>query len=148
LKGFAIHRHCPNVKALPILFVCALLLVGQTDADRTAIEGIITALNDIQKGQSTKPVSELFTADAENELNRLLLASPQGAPAVWSEVTRPHIVTRSIRYLTADVAVVEVANSQFGSVMMRSIPALLVMKKETAGWRIAALRILAPARLL
>jgi hypothetical protein len=45
---------------------------------------------------------------------------------------------------TADVALVDAANTQCGSiVLVRRVPVLLVMRRETGGWRIASLRLLA-----
>jgi hypothetical protein len=127
------------MKAIPCI-VAPFVACAWADeaAERTAIEGVIGALNDAQPGTSAR--SSLFTADAENELDRR--SQPSDRP--WSEVTRPRLVIQAIRFVTPEVALVNAASTQYGSTTpVRRIPVLLVMKKE-ANWRIASLRLLAP----
>jgi hypothetical protein len=102
--------------------------------DREAIERLIAAVNN-----HSKPLTELFTADAPESEQSILL--PQEEPL--SEVTSPLITTRSIRFITPQVALVESTNTQYGSVIVvRSAPMLLVVKKDGAQWRIACVRAL------
>ena len=113
--------------------------------DRIAIERIVDALNDYDPGAGQQRVSTLFTADAENQLSGLSELDqrliPAGTP--WSEVTKPRIVLHSIRLFTSDVALVDAANTQYGStILVRRVPVLLIMKRETSGWRIASLRVM------
>jgi hypothetical protein len=88
----------------------------------------------------------LFTADAENELNRLASLDRwliERSKEPWSEVTTPRLVIQSVRFVTPDAALVDAANTLFGStILARRIPVLVVMKKEGAGWRISSLRVL------
>ena len=101
--------------------------------DREAIERMITAVND-----HSKPLVDLFTADAP-ESERSLLAHEQPL----SEVTSPRITTRSIRFIPPQVALVECANTQYGSmILMRTTLMLLVMQKDEGQWRIASVRAL------
>jgi hypothetical protein len=66
---------------------------------------------------------------------------PAGTP--WSEVTKPRIALHSIRFITSDVALVDAANTQYGStILVRRVPVLLIMKRETSGWRIASVRVM------
>jgi len=98
--------------------------------DRDGIERVIAAVNN-----HSKPLSDVFTADApENERSML---SPDEQP--WSEVTSPRITARSIRLIAPRFALVECANTQYGSVLVvRTTSLSLVMKKDGEQWRIAS----------
>ena len=130
-----------------ISLVFAVLGWADEATDRAAIEGVIGALNADQTGADQKRIAGLFTTDADNELDRLAnldrrLLQPSDKP--WSEVTTPRIVIQSIRFITTEVALVDAANTQYGStILVRRVPVLLVMKKQAGDWRIASLRILA-----
>jgi hypothetical protein len=114
--------------------------LADSDADRTAIQSVIATLND-----HTAPTSTLFATDGADsaELGRLAdldrMLSRSAEPL--SEVTAPKITVRSIRFITPDVALVDGINAQYGSVIVtKSVPVLLVMKKEGSNWRIASFR--------
>jgi hypothetical protein len=114
--------------------------LADSDADRTAIQSVIATLND-----HTAPASNLFTTDGADsaELGRLAdldrMLSRSAEPL--SEVTPPKITVRSIRFITTDVALVDGVNAQYGSVIVtKSVPVLLVMKREGSNWRIASFR--------
>ena len=119
-------------------------------AERAAIEKTIAAL-------SVWPVrANLFTADFDGraELARLTQSSQivpgDAKPSVeiskepWGEATislpgtivgrSPAIVTRKVRLLSADVAMVDAVAKG---------PVLIVLKREGTEWKIASLRILA-----
>jgi hypothetical protein len=129
------------MKAIPgILLLCASLAFADVPqnsiADRTAIQQVISSLS------TANPVSVLFTADADSQLNRLT----QPADGPMSEVFRPangrpYIAVQSIRFVTPDVALVDAVSTQIGSTLMRRVPVWLVMKKEGAAWKIASLRL-------
>ena len=106
--------YCGGMKAV----ICTLLLStayawADGAADCAAIEHVIGSLNASQTaGEKSLPV--LFTADAENELDRLAsldrwLLERSNEP--WSEVTTPRLVIQSVRFITPDVAVVDAANT-------------------------------------
>ena len=128
-----------------ISLLFAALACADEAADRSAIERVISVLNDSQAGSSQKRT--LFTTDADSELehlstlNRRLLRLSREP---WSEVTAPRLVIHSIRFVTTDVALVDAASTQYGSMILaRRMPVQLVMKKEGIDWRIASLRLLA-----
>ena len=111
--------------------------------DQAAIQRVVDALNDYKSGRS-RQASDLFTSDAGIELARLSDIDQGLAPAdmPWPEVTKPVIAIRSTRFITSDVALVDAANTQYGSIVVkREIPLLLVLRKDAGVWRIAALRI-------
>jgi len=103
-------------------------------SDREAIERLIAAVNN-----HSKPLTDLFTADAPENERSMLSAHEQP----WSEITSPRITARSIRFMPPQVALVECTNTQYGSVILvRTTLLLLVMKKDGAQWRIASVRAL------
>lgn len=130
------------VLCLASLFVASWALADSA-SDRAAIVSLITALND-----HSKPPSSLLTADAAAdpaELARLSNLDRMLAPSKGplSEVTAPKIEIRSVRFITRDVALVDAVNSQYGSVILsKSVPLLVVMKKQGKNWRIASLRVM------
>jgi hypothetical protein len=125
------------------LLTCSAFTWAEEDADQTAIQRVIDALN-IYKSSGNQRALDLFTNDAGGEFARLLELDRWLAPtnAPWTEVTKPVLTVRSTRFITTVVALVDAANTQYGSIIVkREIPLLLVMKKEAGVWRIAALRI-------
>jgi hypothetical protein len=98
--------------------------------DRDAIERVIAAVNN-----HSKPLTDVFTADAPESERSMLSANEEP----WPEVTSPRITTRSIRLIAPRFAVVECARTQFGSVLVvQRTSMLLVMKKDGEQWRIAS----------
>lgn len=69
-------------------------------------------------------------------------AMPEFERPPWTETTPPRLVTRRIRFVRPDLAVVCAAETQYGSVMLvRRVPVLLLMRREPQGWRVAGLRL-------
>jgi len=127
------------------LILCFSILItscawADEGADRKAIEQLVVAFNN-----HSKPPSDLFTADAPDS-ERIVLSADEGP---LSEVTPSKLMLRSVRFITSKVALVECANTQYGSVIMaRTTTVLLVIKKDRARWRIASLRVLGLAQPL
>jgi ketosteroid isomerase-like protein len=114
-------------------------------ADRAAIQTVVEALNSARSADDQRAVAALFTEDADNQFARLADLDRRMVRSTepWSEVTTPRIAVQSIRFITGDVALVDAANAQFGTIiLMRRVPLLLVMRRDPKGWRIASLRIL------
>ena len=58
------------------------------------------------------------------------------------EMSQVYFEAKAIRFVTADVAFVDAAASQYGStIMKRSMRAVFVMKREGGAWRISVMRI-------
>jgi hypothetical protein len=134
------------VKPILCLFLalCAGLWADEA-SDRMAIGQVIATLNEPADTQRVQPFSGLFTADADSsDRDRLanLIGLLQRYPnQPWSEVTTPRFGTPSIRFITPDVALVDVPISQYGSIIgAHRRPVYLVMRKEGTAWRIAAVR--------
>jgi hypothetical protein len=119
------------VKRILCLSILVATCAWADDAsDREAIERVIAAVNN-----HSKPLTDLYTADAPENERSLLSVNEQP----WSEVTSPRITTRSIRLIAPRFALVECANTQYGSVLVvRTTSMLLVMKKDGEQWRIAS----------
>jgi hypothetical protein len=57
-------------------------------------------------------------------------------------VSRVYFEATAIRFVTPDVAFVDAAASQYGSVILkRTAPAVFVLKREGGVWRISVMRI-------
>jgi hypothetical protein len=125
--------------------VFAALAWADEPVDRVAIQRVVDGLNRDDPAQGQKRIAGLFTDDADNQLNRLSDLDRRLLPSnePWSEATTPRIVVQSIRFITPDVALVDAANTQYGSmILVRRVPVLLVMRREARGWRIASLRVM------
>ena len=134
------------------LLAASACLWADEAADRIAIEKVVTALSEARRGTDTKALSALFVSEAARSELEYLSAMDRGlldaANRPWSEVTVPRIVTKSIHFVTRDVAVVDASNTQYGSVILvRSVPVLFVMKRPGEDWRIDSLRVLAEVHL-
>jgi len=107
-------------------------------SDRAAIESVIAALN-----THSKPVASHFTPVAPAADVQALTRLAGAFREPLSEVTAPHFIIRSIRFVTLGVALVDAEKDvQYGSLVFKpSVPLVLVMKKDTE-WRIAAVRVL------
>jgi len=118
------------VRRILCLSILAATCAWADDAtDREAIERLIAVVNN-----HSRPLADVFTADAPESERNMLLAHEQP----WSEVTSPRISTRSIRLIAPEVALVECASTQYGSmILVRTTSILLVMKKNGWQWRIA-----------
>jgi hypothetical protein len=132
--------------------ICALLLLAATcqadeTADRAAIEHLIAALN-TDTSAHHQGIADLFTTDPDNGLDRFLALEPwltQPPDKTWSEVAIPRILAKPIRFVTPDVALIEAASTQYGSLILRRrTPLLFVTKRTASGWRIADFHALAP----
>jgi len=116
--------------------------------DRAAIEKIVKAV--FAEASTGKPVSTLFAADADSEFDKLKQLDRQLlglSKEPLSEVSAPGVIIRSIRFVTPDVALIDAANTQYGSMILQTrIPVLLVLRREGIDWRIVSLRVLVDSR--
>ena len=96
-------------------------------ADNEAIRKAIATFNDPHERAT------VLARDAD--------LSPLGRFA-GQEVSQVFFEAKAIRFVTADVAFVDAAASQYGStIMKRSMRAVFVMKREGGAWRISVMRI-------
>jgi len=140
------------ILCLSLLFSACLW--ANEAADRLAIqkviEKVIGAFNEPRNNPRAEPPSALFTSDVDRaELGRLSdmerrMREISSRP--WSEVTAPRVVSESIGFVTPDVALVDGAIVQYGSLSASREPVLFVMKKQGTEWRIASLRLGTPEK--
>jgi hypothetical protein len=97
-----------------LLLAAPWMWAANEAADRAAIDKVIASLNDAK-------------------------ARPD-AGEVWTEMSRPILVTRSVQFLSSKVARVEASRVQYGSVMSRSVPVVILLERKRGGWRISSLR--------
>lgn len=91
--------------------------------------------------------SSLWAADPAKEraaIDKVIasLNDPKAQPAtgeVWSEMSRPILVTHSVQFLSPKVARVEASRVQYGSVMTRSVPVVILLERKRGGWMVTSL---------
>jgi len=142
-------RHFCGVR--PILcfsLFCAAGLWADEAQERAAIDKVIAALNDpVQR-------TRLLAADVDSgvDFDRLIDLHRRKPPypgfvigthEPWTELTVPRVESGHIRFITADIAIVDGASIIRGAVTLApSVPLLFVMKKAGAEWRITTIRAL------
>lgn len=135
----------------PILCLSLVFAAGlwaDEASDQAAIHQVLASLNDPPDAPGAMPPASFFTADADSSdrdrlanLKRRFAWNPKQP---WSEVTAPQFTAQSIRFVTADVALVDAAVSQYGSTIgVRRVPVLLLMRRDGVEWKIAAVRNIA-----
>ncbi len=129
-----------------VLLAASWAWAANEAADRAAVDKLIWAL----QASKTSPgervsllSSDIDRAEFEREFAALNIGMID-ATGVWKEVTRPALVVSGIRFVTPEVALIDGANVQAGSIMIRRVPFALIAKREQGAWKIAALRTLAP----
>src|SRR4051794_26754383 len=107
-----------------LLLACVTwICTADRSGDRAAIESAFRALN---VAPTRNAAAALFTVDADPiEIDRLFRMHHELVEAAhrpWSELLLPHISLRALRFLTADVALADAIDAQFGSVGPHRIP--------------------------
>jgi hypothetical protein len=97
-----------------LLMASSWLWAADQAKDRQAIDQVVASLNDAK-------------------------ARPD-AGEVWTEMSRPILVTLSVQFLSSKVARVDASRVQYGSVMTRSVPVVILLERTRAGWKITSLR--------
>ena|SRR5579864_4720471 len=97
-----------------LLLAAPWVFAANEAADRAAIDKLIASLNDAK----TRP----------------------DAGEVWTEMSRPIIVARSVQFVSNKVARVEASRVQYGSVMTRSVPMVILLERKRGEWKIISLR--------
>jgi hypothetical protein len=97
-----------------LLVASSWLWAADQAKDRAAIDKVIVSLNDAK----TRP----------------------DAGEVWTEMSRPMIVIRSVQFVSPKVARVEASRVQYGSVMSRSVPVVILLERKRGAWTITSLR--------
>jgi hypothetical protein len=115
-----------------LLVASSWLWAADQPKDREAIVKLVASLNDAKTQQDPNRPD---IARALETLNKGV------AEGIWSEMSRPIIISRSVEFLAPKVARVEAARVQNGAVNSRSVPIIIMLERENRGWVIRSLRI-------
>jgi len=139
------------------LLLCAFMLAtpwafaANEITDRADVDKLIFALKDALGRRDQKAVSKLLASDTNRpELSRALLnlnpGTSESADKPWSESSRPILMINTVRFPEKNLAEVDTAATQYGSVANRNANILFLLKREKAGWRIESMRAGPPPR--
>ena len=132
------------------LLLCALLaapwaLGANQLTDRADVDKLIFALKDALGRRDQNAISKLLASDTNRpELSRSLLnlnpGIPEPAGKPWSEFSRPILMINTVRFPEKNLAEVETAATQYGSVATRNAAIVFLLKREKSGWKIESVR--------
>ena len=79
------------------------------------------------------------------EIDKLIasLNDPKARPdtgEVWTEMSRPILVTRSVQFLSSKIVRVEASRVQYGSVLNSRVPVVLLFERKRGGWKLTSER--------
>ena len=133
------------------LLLCALMLAAPCAfarnqlTDRADVDKLMFALKDAIGRRDQNAVSKLLASGTNRpELSRSLLNLNPGAPErgdrPWSESSRPILMINTVRFPEKNLAEVDTAAAQYGSVTSRTATIVFLLKREKSGWKIESLR--------
>jgi len=132
------------------LLLCVLLSApwafGANElTDRANVDKLIFALKDALGRRDQNAISKLLASDTNRpELSRSLLnlnpGTPEPAGKPWSEFSRPILMINTVRFPEKNLAEVETAATQYGSVATRNAAIVFLLKREKSGWKIESVR--------
>ena len=132
------------------LLLCVLLSApwafGANEiTDRADVDKLIFALKDALGRRDQNAISKLLASDTNRpELSRSLLnlnpGIPEPAGKPWSEFSRPILMINTVRFPEKNLAEVETAATQYGSVATRNAAIVFLLKREKSGWKIESVR--------
>ena len=119
--------------------------------DRADVDKLIFALKDALSRRDQKAVRKLLASGTNRpELSRSLLNLNPGTPAPadkpWSEFSRPILTINAVRFPEKNLAEVDTAATQYGSVANRNATVMFLLKREKTGWKIESVRTGPPPR--
>ncbi len=129
-----------------LLTVFALVLQAQ---DTAGVKLLLTEINEAYRKSDLPAMAALFAPGGELRYGtRILGADPeqiakelQPARKQWSETTPPYLGDETIRFLSPELALIDVNQIQFGSMLLkRSIPYLLIAKRDGDRWKVLSMR--------
>jgi hypothetical protein len=139
-------------RALSVLLLLSGFLSADDLSDRKAIDTIIGSLFSPQVRSDPQRMADLTTPDVDGDLDLIPVRT------VWCETNCESFRTRSVKFVTADVAVVD-GETTIGAVLLSGPVSLtntvslakwlMILKREaTVGWRISSIRYLGPPSFL
>ena len=133
------------------LLLCALMLAAPWAfarnqlTDRADVDKVMFALKDAIGRRDQDAVSKLLASGTNRpELSRSLLNLSPGIPdrvdRPWSESSRPILMINTVRFPEKNLAEVDTAATQYGSVASHSATIVFLLKREKTGWKIESMR--------
>lgn len=157
LKGIPSKRHTRTAMlqqraTIALLVTAGLPLIAAAQepdrpADLDRIRSVVIDLNKARRNSDAKAFSQLFDRDGTLRVGNQIIATGPDAiekalkgPHAWSEVTPPKIGHESVRFVSADVALVDATQTRYGSLILKqSAPVTLLLKLDSNRWRIVSL---------
>jgi hypothetical protein len=128
VKGLFRARHFAGMRVVAYLFLLSLALSADADTDRAAIRKSIATFNRMSERAS------VLTRDAE---------IPDFSRCWQPERSQMYFETQAIRFVTSDVALVDASGNRYGGMSgKQTAPAVFVLKREGADWKVDSLRVL------
>ena len=137
-------------RALSFLLLLGGILSADDLSDRKAIDTIIGSLFSPQVRSDPQRMAELTTPDVDGDLDLIPVRT------AWCETSCESFRTRSVKFVAADVAVVDGETTR-GAWLSGAVPFpttvslakwLMILKRDAAtGWRISSIRYLGPPSL-
>jgi hypothetical protein len=134
-------------RALSVLLLLGGILSADDLSDRKAIDSIIGSLLSPQVRSDPQRMAELTTPDVDGDLDLIPVRT------VWCETSCESFKTRSVKFVTPDVAVVDgettipalLSGTASLSTTVSLAKWLMILKRDaTVGWRISSIRYLGP----
>ena len=123
-------------RALSVLLLVCGILAADNGSDRKAIEGIIRSLFSPQVRSNPQRMAQLTTPEFDGDLDLIPVRT------AWCETTCESFRTRSVKFVTNDVAVVDGETIIGIGLQSGSVPLskwLMILKRDATGWRISSL---------
>ncbi len=129
------------VRALSVLLLLGGILSADDISDRKAIDTIIDSLFSPQIRSNPQRMAELTTPDFDGDMDVIPVRT------VWCETGCESFKTRSVKFVTADVAVVD-GETTVGTGSLSTTVSLsqwlMILKRDATGWRISSIRYFGP----
>jgi uncharacterized protein (TIGR02246 family) len=135
--------------ALASVFLAAAQLAAQTP-DEAAVRDVVRRYVNARELKDPAAIEALFTADADQHTTsgEWRRGRVQIVPGTLESSKRNPgartITVQAVRFITSDVAIADGPYEIAGAGGTRRMWATLVLKRESDGWRIAAIRNMVP----
>jgi hypothetical protein len=129
------------LRALSVLLLLGGILSADDISDRKAIDAVIGSLFSPQVRSDPQRMAGLTTPDIDGDLDFIPVRT------IWCETSCEGFSLRSIKFVTADVAVVD-GETTVGTASLSGTVSLskwlMILKRDAAGWRISSIRCFGP----
>jgi hypothetical protein len=127
------------VRALSVLLLLGGILSADDISDRKAIDAVIGSLFTPRVRSDPQRMAALTAPDFDGDLDSIPVRT------IWCETSCEGYRVNAVKFVTTDVAVVD-GQTTAGNVL-GAVPTsrwLMIMKRDSAGWRISSIRSFGP----